>query len=110
MTIKGTVDEKANTTKVLSENELAHKWDTCVENTITRSAIGLAVTLPIFLFASMFPLSFFFFFISSLVIMVKKRVWRRWNEEKGNNTNKRNGHFVYSSFITFSHSLLLLQQ
>ena len=38
---------------VPSELEIATKWDTCVENTIKSVAIGVAVTLPIFFFASM---------------------------------------------------------
>jgi hypothetical protein len=57
MTFKGTPPSEATLPQapqsVPSELEIASKWDTCVENTIKSVAIGVAVTLPIFFFASM---------------------------------------------------------
>lgn len=57
MTFKGTPPTEPASTQappqVPSELEIATKWDNCVENTIKSVAIGVAVTIPIFFFASM---------------------------------------------------------
>jgi hypothetical protein len=56
MTFKGTPPAEATSPQaphVPSELEIATKWDNCVETTIKSVAIGVAVTLPIFFFASM---------------------------------------------------------